>query len=79
MLEQLNQRRNRSERVSKFVEHCFVEEEKDLSTQLLQTQKNQLVVLPEHFERYCNVYQSLDSTAQNTILIWSIRICYQFS
>ena len=36
---------------------CIVEEEeeKDLSTQLLQMQKNQLFDLQEHFERYCNV------------------------
>ena len=54
--EQLNQRRNQAERVSKFVDDCMVEEEeKDLSTQLLQMQKNQLFDLQEHFERYCNV------------------------
>ena len=53
VLEQLNQRRNR---VSIFVDDCIVEEEeKDLSTQLLQMQKNQLIDLQEHFERYCNV------------------------
>ena len=51
--EQLNQRRNR---VSNFVDDCIVEEgEKDLSTQFLQMQKNQLIDLQEHFERYCNV------------------------
>ena len=55
-LEQLNQRRNRAERVSNFVDDCIVEEEeKDLSTQFLQMQKNQLINLQEHFERYCNV------------------------
>ena len=53
VLEQLNQRPNR---VSNFVDDCIVEEEeKDLSTQLLQMQKNQLNDLQEHFERYCNV------------------------
>ena len=53
VLEQLNQRRNR---VSNFVDDCIVEEEeKDLSTQFLQMQKNQLIDLQEHFERYCNV------------------------
>ena len=31
------------------------EEEKDLSTQFLQLQKNHLIDLQEHFERYCNV------------------------
>ena len=56
ILEQLRQRRNRAERVSNFVDDCFVEEEeKDLSTQILQMQKNELVDLQEHFERYCNV------------------------
>ena len=53
ILEQLNQRRNR---VSNFVDDCIVEEEeKDLSTQFLQMQKNQLIELQERFERYCNV------------------------
>ena len=56
ILEQLNQRRNRAERVSNFVDNCIVEvEEKDLSTQFLLMQKNQLNDLQEHFERYCNV------------------------
>ena len=56
ILEQLNQRRNRAERVSNFVDDCIVEqEEKDLSTQFLLMQKNQLIDLQEHFERYCNV------------------------
>ena len=56
ILEQLNQRRNRAERVSTFVDDCVVEEEKkDFSTQFLQMQKNQLIELQEHFERYCNV------------------------
>ena len=56
ILEQLNQRRNQAERVSNFVDDCVVEEEeKDLSTQFLQMQKNQLIDLQEHFERYCNV------------------------
>ena len=53
VLEQLIQRRNR---VSNFVDDCIVEEEeKDLSTQFLQMQNNQLFDLQEHFERYCNV------------------------
>ena len=55
-LEQINQRPNRAERVSSFVVDCIVvEEEKDLSTQFLQMQKNQIIDLQEHFERYCNV------------------------
>ena len=53
VLEQLNQRRNP---VSISVDDCIVEEEeKDISTQFLQMQKNQLIDLQEHFERYCNV------------------------
>ena len=56
VVEQLNQRRNRAERVSNFVDDFIVEEEeKDLSTQFRQMQKNQLFDLQEHFERYCNV------------------------
>ena len=55
ILEQLNQRRNRAERVPNFVDDCVVEEEEDLSRQLLQMQRNQIFDLREHFERYCNV------------------------
>ena len=56
ILEQLNQRRNRAESLSNVVDDCIVEEEeKDISTQFLQMQKNQLIDLQEHFERYCNV------------------------
>ena len=54
ILEQLNQRSNRAERVSIFVDDCIVEEENDLSTKFLQLQKNQLIDLQEHFGRYCN-------------------------
>ena len=55
-MKQLNQRRNQAERVSNFVDDCIVEEEeKDLSTQFLQMQKNQLIDLQEHFELYYNV------------------------
>ena len=41
--------------MSNFVDDCVVEEEKELSTQFLQLQKNQLIDLQEYFERYCNV------------------------
>ena len=36
---------------------CFEDEneDKDASTQFLQMQKNQLIELQEHLERYCNV------------------------
>ena len=56
ILEQLNQRRNRAERVSNFVDVCIVEdEEEDFSTHFLQMQKNQIFDSQEHFERYCKV------------------------
>ena len=56
IMEQLNQSRNQAERVSNFAGDCLVEEEeKDFFTQFLQMQKNQLIDLQEHFERYCNV------------------------
>ena len=56
-LESLNKRRCRNQRVFDFEDHCFEDdnEEKDASTQSLQMQKNQLVELQEHLERYCNV------------------------
>ena len=56
-LESLNERRCRNQRVFDFEDHCFEEdnEEKDASTQFLQMQKNQLIELQEHLERYCNV------------------------
>ena len=56
ILEQLNQRRNLAERVSNFIDDCIVEEEeKDLSTQFLQMQKNQIIGLGEHIEQHCNI------------------------
>ena len=60
ILEQLNQRRNRAERVSIFLDDYVVEDEEDLSTQFLQMQKNQLIDLQEQFERYCNFLPVLD-------------------
>ena len=73
ILEQLNQRRNRAERVSNFIDDCIVEEEKDLSTQFLQMEKNQLIDLQEHFERYCNVLPvfGFNSAKYDIILIKS--------
>ena len=55
ILEQLNQRRNRAERVRNFVDDCVLEEENDISTQFLQMQKNKLIDFQERFERYSNV------------------------
>ena len=56
-VESLNERRCCNQRVFDFEDHCFEEdyEEKDASTQFLQMQKNQLIELQEHFERYCNL------------------------
>ena len=56
-LESLNERRCRNQRVFEFEDHCFGDdnEVKDASTQFLQMQKNQLIELQEHLERYCNV------------------------
>ena len=56
-LESLNERRCRNQRVFDFEDHCFEDdnEEKDASTQFLQMQKEQLIELQEHLERYCNV------------------------
>ena len=56
-LESLNEHRYRNQRVFKFEDHCLEDdnEEKDASTKFLQMQKNQLIELQEHLERYCNV------------------------
>ena len=56
-LESLNERRYLNQRVFDLEDHCFEDddEEKDVSTQFLQMQKNQLIELQEHLERYCNV------------------------
>ena len=56
-LESLNEFRIRNQRIFDFKDHCFenYNNEKDASTQFLQMQKNQLIELPEHLERYCNV------------------------
>ena len=50
ILETLNERRCRNQRVFEFEDHCFEDddEEKDVSTQFLQMQKNQLIELQEH-------------------------------
>ena len=56
-LESLKERRCRNQRVFEFEDHCLEDdnEGKDASTQFLQLQKNQLIELQEHLERYCNV------------------------
>ena len=57
-LESLKERRCCNQRVFEFEDHCFEDdsEEKDASTQFLQLQKNQLIELQKHLERYCNVF-----------------------
>ena len=56
-LEPLNECRCRNQRVFEFENHCLEDDnaEKDASTQFLQMQKNQMIELLEHLERYCNV------------------------
>ena len=56
-LESLNERRCRNQRVFEFEDQSFEDdnEAKDASTQFLQKQKNQLIELQEHLDRYCNV------------------------
>ena len=57
VLEQLNQRHSQTQRVLDFEDDEYFNDtadEKELSTQFLQMQKNQLIDLQEHFERYCN-------------------------
>ena len=57
ILEQLNQRHSQTKRVIVFEDDEYFKntaDEKELSTQFLQMQKNRLIDLKEHFERYCN-------------------------
>ena len=57
ILQQLNQRHSQRERVNDYDNDEYFNdtaEEKELSTQFLQMQKNHLIELQEDFERYCN-------------------------
>ena len=56
-LESLNEHSCRNQRVFEIEDHCFEDdnEEKGASTKFSQMQKNQLIELQEHLERYCNV------------------------
>ena len=78
ILEQLNQRRNQLEMMSNFVDDCTLEEEKDLSTQFQQIQKNQLIDLEEYFERYCNVLPVFGINSANYDIIPIKSYCYHF-
>ena len=56
-LQQLNQRHSQRERVIDYDNNEYFNdpaEEKELSTQFLQMQKNQLTDLQQHFQRYSN-------------------------
>ena len=56
-MQSLKEHRFRNRRVFESEDQCFGDEseEEDASTQFLQMQKNQLIELREHLERYCNV------------------------
>ena len=58
ILSTLNHRRCRKEQVLEFGDGCIVEkeEEHDVSTQLVQIQKTQLIDLQHHLEKYCSVF-----------------------
>ena len=59
ILKQLNQRHSQRGRVIDYDNDEYFNdtaEEKELSTQFLQMQKNQLIDLEEHFEQYCNTF-----------------------
>ena len=53
IFEKLNEKKNKSTPMFEF-QNCEEEEEIDMSTQFLQIQKNQLLELQQHFERYVN-------------------------
>ena len=58
ILQQLNQRHSQQERVIDYDNDEYLNdtaEEKELSTLFLQMQKDHLIDLQEHFERYCNM------------------------
>ena len=58
VLEQLNQRHSQRERIIDFEDDEFFNDtanEEELSIQFFQMQKNQVIDLQDHFERYFNV------------------------
>ena len=48
-------------------ERAEEDDEADMSTQFLHMQKNQLLDLQQHFERYVNTYLCSDSIVENII------------
>ena len=57
LMELLNERRSKRETTFTFQDESFQakSEEKDVSTQFLHVQRNPLIELQDHFERYCTV------------------------
>ena len=78
ILESPNERHRGNHFVFEFKDHSFEDdnEEKDASTQFLQLQKNQLIELQEHLERYCNVLPvfGFDSAKYDISLIKSFLL-----
>ena len=75
-MEQLNQRHSQRERVIDYDNDEYFNdtaEEKELSTQFLQMQNNQLSDLQQHFERLCNTLPvfGFNSAKYDIILIKS--------
>ena len=67
-LEQLNQRHSQRKRVIVYDNDEYFNEtaeEKELSAQFVQMQKNQLIDLQEHFEHYCNTLPVFDLNSAN--------------
>ena len=81
ILGQLNHRHSQREQIIDFDDDEYFNdtvEEKELSTQFLQMQRNQLIDLQEHFGRYCNTLPLLVLTVQSMISNGSSLICCQF-
>ena len=57
IFEKMNEKKGCTNPASDFEDECIEEEEEaDMSTQFLQMQKNQLLDLQQHFERYINTF-----------------------
>ena len=66
-MEHLNQRYNQAETVMDKDDASVDPEEQDTSTQFLQKQKNRLIDITDHFERFCSGLPASNSTAQDMI------------
>ena len=80
-LESLNERRCRKQRVFEFEDHCFEEdnEKKDASTQFFQLQKNQLIELQKHLQRYCYVLPVFGFNSAKYDINLINLLCHPFS